>query len=138
MSLSIKDFIKFNEGLRLKPYRCTAGKLTIGYGRNIEEVGITEDEAEGLLNNDINLAIYDLKKIFPDLDTFPRDVITALVDMRFNLGPGRFRKFKKMIEAVKSNDYELAAAEAKDSLWYNQVGLRAERVCKLLAGEGFI
>jgi lysozyme len=136
--LSTKDFIKFNEGYEQFVYKCTGGKNTIAFGRNLDDVGISEQEAEILLNNDINAAQYDLVKIFPDFSTFPKDVIIALTDMRFNLGPGGFRKFKKMIEAIKSNDYEKAAEEAKDSRWYKQVGLRGERVCKLLAGEGFL
>ena len=44
-----------HEGLKLYPYRCSANKLTIGVGRNIEERGIAEDEALYLLNNDIDL-----------------------------------------------------------------------------------
>jgi len=136
--IKTKEFIKFNEGYRQHPYQCTAGKTTIAYGRNLEDVGISEQEADMLLNNDINAAAYDLLKIFPDLNTFPSDIKTALTDMRFNLGPGGFRKFKKMIAAIKANDFEQAAYEAKDSRWYNQVGLRAERVCRLLAGDGFI
>jgi hypothetical protein len=31
----IKAQLIRHEGLRLKPYRCTAGKLTIGIGRNL-------------------------------------------------------------------------------------------------------
>ena len=34
-----------HEGLEQKVYRCTAGKLTIGVGRNLEDKGITEEEA---------------------------------------------------------------------------------------------
>ena len=136
--IHLKDFIKFNEGYRQHPYKCSAGKYTVAYGRNLEDVGISESEAEYLLNNDINAAQYELMKIFPDFATFPKDVMTALTDMMFNLGATRFRKFKKMIAAIKSNDFETAAAEAKDSRWYSQVKGRAERVCGLLNGEGFI
>ena len=53
-----------HEGLRLKPYHCPAGKLTIGIGRNLEDKGITEKEAVMLLENDIHECIEDLKTIF--------------------------------------------------------------------------
>ena len=38
-------FTKLAEGLSLKPYRCPAGKLTIGYGHNLEANGISEEIA---------------------------------------------------------------------------------------------
>ncbi|MDY0127369.1 MAG: hypothetical protein RBR69_04500 [Candidatus Cloacimonadaceae bacterium] len=41
----IKEQLVRHEGLRLKPYRCTAGKLTIGIGRNLNDCGITQSEA---------------------------------------------------------------------------------------------
>ena len=42
---SIVNQLILHEGLRLKPYRCTAGKLTIGVGRNLETKGLSEEEA---------------------------------------------------------------------------------------------
>ena len=57
----MKDFIdlmeslKSQEGLRCKPYKCTSGKLTIGYGRNLEDVGISQKEAEYLFENDVRM-----------------------------------------------------------------------------------
>ncbi len=37
----IKAQLVRHEGLKLKPYRCTAGKLTIGIGRNLDNCGIS-------------------------------------------------------------------------------------------------
>ena len=51
----LKDMLIRHEGLKLKPYLCTAGKLTIGVGRNIQDRGITYQEAMMLLENDIRL-----------------------------------------------------------------------------------
>ncbi len=48
-----KKMIKGNEGMRLKPYRCSAGKLTIGYGRNLDDRGISAHEANDLFENDL-------------------------------------------------------------------------------------
>ena len=36
----------FNEGFRQSPYRCTAGKLTIGVGRNLDDCPLTKEELE--------------------------------------------------------------------------------------------
>ena len=131
--MGIIEDLKRDEGFRPKPYRCTAGKLTIGYGRNIEDVGINEAEAEMLLCNDIEEATADLMDIFPGWFDYMWPKKEALVNMRFNLGPARFRKFKKMISAVKAEDWQEAAKQAKDSKWYNQVGDRAKRIVATLA-----
>lgn len=61
----ILNQLRSHEGLRLKPYRCTSNKLTIGYGRNIEDNGITIDEAEYLLNNDVDKCIKQLNLNLP-------------------------------------------------------------------------
>jgi lysozyme len=124
--------LTMHEGLRLKPYHCPAGKLTIGIGRNLEGKGITEKEALMLLDNDIQECIQDLKTIFQAFDLLPEPARRVLVDMRFNLGPNRFRHFKKMITAVKNQNFTQAAVERKDSRWYTQVGHRAQTLVKMM------
>lgn len=50
------DLIKHFEGLRLQTYKCSASKLTIGYGHTgttKENMTITIEEAEKLLKNDL-------------------------------------------------------------------------------------
>lgn len=122
--MNIKDIIKKYEGFRHFPYKCTSGKTTIAYGRNLDDVGISEAEAEIMLERDIMRAINDLNKVFPGFAfTYNREI--SLIDMIFNLGLTRFRKFKKMIAAIKINDWDEAANQAKDSRWYGQVGQRA-------------
>jgi len=128
----IKNQLIQHEGLRLKPYHCPAGKLTIGIGRNLEDKGITEKEALMLLENDIQECLEDLKTIFDKFDMLPESAQSVLVDMRFNLGHKGFRKFKNMIKAVKNQDFHTAAQEMRDSLWYHQVGKRAERLTEMM------
>ncbi|CCK78994.1 glycoside hydrolase family protein [Desulfobacula toluolica] len=128
----IADQLIKHEGLRLKPYHCPAGKLTIGVGRNLEDKGITEKEAALLLENDIEECLEDLKTIFQEFDLLPEPVQRVLVDMRFNLGPNRFRRFKKMIAAVEHQNFNQAAMEMKDSRWYSQVGKRAETLINMM------
>ena len=122
----IKELIISHEGLKFKPYRCTAGKLTIGVGRNIEDVGISKDEAMFMLNDDIETCIKDMVKLFPGWHQLSKNQQAVLINMRFNLGPNRFRKFKRMITAINDQNYNQAAREMIDSLWYRkQVGNRA-------------
>jgi len=133
----LKGLIKSREGLRLKPYRCSAGKLTIGYGRNLDDVGITEKEAEMLLDRDIAMAQQDIYTVFGDqIDDFSEGRYMALVDMMFNLGRSRFMGFKKMIAAAKRGDWEEAANQAMDSRWSTQVGQRAIDIERLLREGG--
>ena len=85
-----------------------------------------------LLENDIQECLQDLETLFQAFDQLPESVQRVLVDMRFNLGPNRFRHFKKMIAAVKNQDFAQAAAEMKDSRWYSQVGQRARTLVNMM------
>jgi len=132
MNKNLKPVIKKHEGLRFFPYRCSALYLTIGWGRNLSDNGITKEEAEYLLDNDIDIAVSETKKIFPALFTYTEQRTNALIDMYFNLGFSNFISFKKMIKAVKEKDWDRVAAEAKDSLWYKQVGIRGVEIVEML------
>lgn len=120
---TMKEQLIHHEGIPLKPYRCTAGKLTIGVGRNLDDKGITEKEALYLLDNDISECIYDLMEIFgvSVWECFSNSRQRALIDLRFNLGPNRFRMFRKMLSAIRYGDWKQASEELKDSNWWTQV-----------------
>ena len=121
-----------HEGLLLKPYRCSAGKLTIGIGRNIEDVGITEEEAFVLLGNDISRVIAELDLNIPAFCNLDEIRKRVLVDMGFNLGIGRLKKFRRMLAALEAGDDAQAAVEMMDSRWARQVGSRAEKLKKMM------
>lgn len=123
--------LMLHEGLRRFPYVDTVGKLTIGVGRNITDVGISEDEAMYLLDNDIDECIQDLATFtwFPDLDSIRQRV---LIDMRFNLGPSRFRGFRNTLAAVARGDYRAASNGMLRSLWAQQVKGRAVRLAAMM------
>jgi len=134
---SIEDQLILHEGLKLKPYRCTAGKLTIGVGRNLDDKGITHDEALFLLRNDIAEVTAQLERFdwFRTLGPVRRKV---LIDMCFNLGIQGLLGFQKMIEALKRADYERAADEMVNSRWYEQVGERGRRLERMMrTGEDY-
>jgi len=123
-----------HEGLRLKPYLDPMGKLTIGVGRNLTDVGISYGEAMLMLDNDMDRALRVLLSIFTETEvaSMPRAVRLALLDMAFNLGY-RLRSFVRMIEAVREGQWNRAAAEALDSRWARQVGHRAEEIARMLS-----
>lgn len=129
MKTSIKDYIKENEGLRLKPYRCLADKLTIGYGRNLDDVGISKTEAEYMLAGDIGRCFESLTAIFgqPLFMGLSYNRKMVLVDMVFNLGTTRFLRFEKLIRAVRYSNFVEAANQILDSKYAKQLPNRSEK-----------
>lgn len=120
-----------DEGVRLKPYRDTVGKLTIGVGRNLDDNGITKQEALTMLRNDIANSRQELESFgwYRRLDARRQD---AIVNMHFNLGLPRLLSFKRMIDALNNQDYKRASDEALTSRWAVQVGERAQRIAKII------
>lgn len=110
-----KKFLREVEGLKLKVYKDIKGIMTIGYGRNLEGRGINLDEAEIMLNRDVNEAVSDLIEIFPNFYNFSENLRVVLVSMMFNLGKTRFLTFKKFIEAVKSGNKKVMMYEFLNS-----------------------
>lgn len=121
-----------HEGIRLQPYRCTSGKLTIGVGRNLDDVGITPSEAMSLLQNDIRRVISELEENLPFWDDLTLKRKEALIDMCFNLGLTRFMGFKKMLKALEIRDWKEAKKQALDSRWAKQVGQRAIDIADMI------
>jgi len=125
-----------HEGLRLRPYLCTAGKLTLGVGRNLDDIGISKTEAMHMLDNDISRVVEETRKVFPvieDIDMVRQDV---LFNMSFNMGINRLKQFKKMWAAIEAHDWDGAAKEMLDSKWADQVKFRSiELARQMRTGE---
>lgn len=124
--------IQRHEGLRLHPYRDTVGKLTIGYGRNLIDRGLTQAEAECLLRNDLRDVTAGLDRVLPwwrGLDVVRRAV---LVDMAFNMGVGGLAKFTTTLEAVRGGRWTAAATGMMKSRWAKQVGARSVRLAEMM------
>tara|TARA_Y100000356_G_C11234946_1_gene277188 strand:- start:409 stop:834 length:426 start_codon:yes stop_codon:yes gene_type:complete len=122
-----------DEGLKLKPYRCSADKLTIGVGRNIEEVGISEEEARYLLKNDIEMVTAQCLAEFSWFSGLTDVRKEAIVNLVFNMGLTTFKKFQKTIGYIEQGLFELAGTELLDSNYARQVGDRSVRVANMLA-----
>ena len=124
----LRNRIKLHEGLRLEPYLCPAGAWTIGYGHKIRKhekfTRLTIDQAERVLDADIETAEAEARSLFPDskYKNFTKNRWDVLTELVFNLGLTRFRGFKRMISAIDGGDWQQAAAELEDSKWYRQVG----------------
>jgi lysozyme len=144
----LENEISQDEGFRSKPYfdccgkpylKCVClldgkkrGKLTIGYGRNLDAIGITPQEGRILRDNDIATA-KQCAAFFPwysELTQPRQDVVTMML---FNVGFESFSGFKKMIEALGKGDFKIAAAEMLASHWADEVGERANRLAAVMA-----
>ena len=135
--------LKSDEGLRLKPYRCTAGKWTIGYGHMLGDDlprvyanGISHAQAESLFARDIEQAIRDARNFAANawngLSDNRRRVV---VNMAFQLGLSRLLGFRRFRAALWLHDYQAAAKEMLDSLWARQTPNRARRLhARMLEG----
>ena len=118
----IKEQLVRHEGLRLKPYRCTAGRLTIGIGRNLDDCGISQSEAYVMLINDIMNCEKQLQSKIPDIYNGLDEVRkSVLLNMCFNLGINGLLGFKNTLAFVKAGDWERAANNMLVSKWAKQV-----------------
>ncbi len=131
--LNLMNQLRRHEGLSLTLYKCSGDppKQTIGFGRNIEDNGISEAEAEFMLMNDLVACESELKDEgwYNQLDETRRAVV---LNMAFNLGKPKLLKFSKFIGRLSDNDYEGASKEmvtgsdgVSESKWASQVGKRA-------------
>jgi lysozyme len=145
---NLVDQLKFEEGLRLRPYRCTAGYLTIGYGRNIDSnpyfngrripSKITKQLAEEILLYDIADKTEQLRSRWPSIKEFSQARQDACINMAFQLGVNGFMKFERMRAALLARDWQEANKQALNSNWARQTPERARRVAgQILTGEHY-
>lgn len=126
------DIIKREEGLRLRPYVDTVGKVTIGYGRNLSDVGITVAEAEAFLARDLDTAERAVRQALPWTAQLDEVRYAVLVDMSFNMGIATLLQFKQTLRWVQAGAYDLAAGAMLASKWAGQVGPRADRLAEMM------
>jgi lysozyme len=129
--VSLIDILKRDEGVRLFPYKDTVGKWTIGVGRNLDDVGISLDEAEYLLRNDIRKVEADARKYpwYAGLNDARKAVVLSMI---FNMGAEGFAGFKNTIASIAAGNYEDAASRMLRSKWSSQVGNRAVRLAAMM------
>lgn len=149
----LRATLKRDEGCNLKRHD-VQGIDHIGFGINLEEelsdavmsyLGvededdievITQEQADWLLDNYIdNVAIPDCKKIFDNWDDLSGLRKEVLINLAFNLGAPRLRKFRKMVTAVKTSDWEEAAAQMLNSKAARQTGDRYLRLANAFKND---
>ena len=117
-------------------YRCPAGYWTLGIGRNVDPengLGLSDDEVDYLLANDVNRVVKELGKAFPWFSGLNEARRDAMIDICFNIGLPRLKGFVKALSLMAEGDYDAAADEFMDSKWANDVGERAIRVATMIS-----
>lgn len=108
------DFIRNEEGCKLKAYQCSAGRWTIGYGHTAgvtEGMTISQAHAEDLLRADVI-------DVAQRMSSYIKAPVTkwqfiALVSLSFNVGDLR-RKAPKLLHNLNSRQEDKAAHEFLD------------------------
>ena len=128
------EMLRLHEGVRYKVYVCSEGYETIGVGRNISEggLGLSKDEVDFLLVNDIKRVEDELTRNFPWFSELNEARRYAMIYIAFNLGLTRLRSFVNALEAMSHGQYDIAANEFMDSRWSQQVGNRAVEVTYMI------
>lgn len=134
MTEQLLEMLKRHEGVESHVYRCSAGYETIGVGRNISKsgLGLTDDEVDYLLENDIVRVVKELSSEYPwfnALDDVRKD---AIIDIGFNLGATRLRGFRRALAAMDAADYKTASLEFLDSKWSRDVKGRSTELAYMI------
>jgi lysozyme len=133
--------LKRHEGMKHFVYDDHLGYATIGVGRCIEKnvgLGLSHDEIEYLLQNDVNRCIQELDSNFTWYRNLCEARRDAMINLCFNLGLPRLKKFVKALAAMEAGNYEEAAVEFLDSRWAKQVGSRALEVTHMIRSGEYV
>lgn len=141
-----KKMLEYDEGKKLKVYRCTEGFKTVGVGCNLDanphlnilhrnlkiNALITSEECDLLFDYDYNNVLNEIKqKIYYFGDLLPK-YQTVLVNMVYQMGINGVLKFKGVLKAMRDKDDAKVIANMKDSLWYRQTTNRANRLISIV------
>jgi len=140
----LREQLMYDEGVVYEIYEDHLGYATFGIGHLVKETDPEYGQSVGTkvayqrvmdcFREDCDVAVRECAILYGEdyFEDFPGEVQEILVNMMFNLGRPRLGKFKKMMAALKKEDWKEAAVEGRDSRWYKQVTKRAERLMSRL------
>ena len=134
----LREELKVDEGVKYEIYLDHLGLPTCGIGHLIQstdpehglKVGtkVDEERVNELFDQDVEVTTNECRLLYNNFDDLPEEVQRIIANMMFNMGRPRLSRFHKMKQAVDSGDWSEAAAQMKDSRWYNHVTNRAQRL----------
>ena len=130
--------IEADEGCKYEIYLDHLGLPTFGIGHLVVEsdeeynqpvgTSISADRVTECFNSDVETVLDDCERLYPDFGSLPEEVQLIIANMMFNMGRQQLRKLKGMKAGVDARDWQQAADEMVDSVWYRQVPNRAKRL----------
>lgn len=114
-------------GKTLRPGMQLRGQVTVGWGRNLTDKGLSDAECDLLLGYDL-IDAHEAAVAFVGEETWSKlDPVrkAVLIDMGHNLGADRLGRFHAFRAAIQAQDWLAAEQSMKQSLWHRQVGGRA-------------
>ena len=131
----VTESLREEEGWSSTIYKCSENKMSLGYGRNVDPdggIGITREEGEFMLANDVRRTIEELENAFPQFGDLDQQRTAVLIELGFQLGMPTLRKFTNMLGGLWAGDNDRAADELLDSRYARQVPARARRYAERL------
>jgi len=132
---AIRNRLVLEEGLKLTPYKCTANKLTIGVGRNIQDRGISNETAMQMLDEDIDIMVNELRENLSWFDKQNDAIQGVLIDLCFNMGISRLLMFVQTLKLIEQGQYAMAADELLDSKYAAMLPARSKRNAEILRAQ---
>lgn len=129
-SSQITKQLQLDEGFRGKPYQDQVGKWTLGYGCNLDDEPLTEQEGTWLMWNRVEARQAKIRTQLPWTLNLDDARLGVLVNMSYQMGFGGLLEFRQMLAAMQAQDWSKAAAEMESSKWAQQVPTRAARLVK--------
>lgn len=125
---AVAALIEKHEGRKLRAYKDSVGKTTIGIGRNLDDRGISDAECNAMFERDLTEIIQGCVERVPSFRILDDVRQHVLIDMAFNMGIEGLLRFHKMFAALEARKFDVAADEMRDSKWYGQVGVRGREL----------
>lgn len=124
----LMDELQTDEGRELLPYKDTRGKITIGVGRNLTDMGITDSECDAMLRDDIARVTASLDADLSWWRLMPSEQQRVLANLCFNMGITTLLTFGTFLGFMRMHEFQNAAADLEGTAWYGQVGKRGPRM----------
>jgi len=137
--------LQFDEGYCKNTYNCSEGKLTVGYGYNLESNelqlpvaqvnqikrdGLPRVEAYQMLLEIVDKRSKALQDALPWLSKLTPARKAVLLNMSYQIGVPGLLKFTRTLAAAKRGDYATCAVYMLESKWAKQTPARAKRLAE--------
>ena len=136
--LALKNRIKKNEGFRDRCYKDILGNQTIGYGHLIKKNeslflknNFEKKQLRKVFEKDFLKSLFDYKRSYKK-SKHSKNTEEVYIEMIFQLGIRKQKKFKKMNKHVARKEIYMACLEMKNSLWYTQTPKRVDHLINIL------